>query len=431
MVYFAKQVFPYLAFFSTGFGIWLTQTQNIILTQVYLAIVFIIAILALLTKKFKLLHLPPFFWFLIASIPGTALYIFYTNDIFTPLRQYLVISIGWIAIWYFFFLNKFSPEIIFRIYLRSAFFASIFAIFQQIFYLIDIPFLYDSRWLFIGASEYTNQGVFLRTPSVFTEPSYFGIFLIPAIYFSFLRLSGKFNTLSVKYSIIFIIAVICTFSTLSFIGVALAGIFAYKPELHKLKLAPRSIFLMSLLAVSMIYAAINIPAVSSRIQGIPLAISGELTGEENISLLVNGINLGIALEAFNSSPIIGHGLGSYRTISEDILYEKFGSSEFLFNRLMTMEDNLALADGGMMYFRLPVEIGIFGCLVIFWFLFINVRTPKLLLHKHIGIASLLFVMCYFLRSGQIFRFELIYFFSLYLLIFSKSFKDLYNLNKLK
>ena len=424
MTLFVKRFFPYFGFTTTAIAFYVAS-QQVILTQVLIAFVFSIAVLALALNKYRLKFLPSFFWFYIATIPGTFFYIIYANDFYTPLRQYISIYMGLVAIWYYFFLNNYSPEAIFKPYIRIALIAAIFGIFQEIFYLLNLPLLYDSRWFFIGAAEYTSDGIFLRTPSIFTEPSYYGIFLIPAVYFSFLSLAGKSTAINFKYSIIFLTAISFTFSSLTYVSVCIVGITAFRPDLSKLKVDLRSLLLIIILASIMVYALTSIPAISSRILGVPLAISGEFTGEENVSLLVNGINLKITIEGFLSNPIFGNDLGTYRVLADDILYDTFSSNELVYNRLMTMEDNLSLSDGGMMYYRLPLEIGIFGCAVFFWVLFFNITKPTLDLHRHIGIASLLFVICYGLRSGQIFRFELLFFLSLYLLIFSNFYKKFF------
>ena len=425
MLFFSRNIFPYICFSASAVGLFI-GTQQINLSQLAMAFVFVITIAAITLDNFSFKQVQPIKWFLLATLPGTLILVFSNSELYVPIRQYLVIFIAWMSVSFFFYLKKFSPIEIFKVYIKIALIFSIYGIFQQIFYLLNVPFLYDSRWLFIGAAEYTYQGIFLRTPSVFTEPSYFGIFLMPAVYFSFLRIGKKYFSFNLFVSYIFIFASLLTFSTWTYVGLFLSVMIAFKPNLSQIKLAPRNIFFLTFFLFGLISTIFSIPAISSRVLLIPQVLSGDLTGDENISLLVVGMNMAITIEAFFQNPLFGTGLGSYRLISKDILEQLFSSNTYLYNALMAMEDNLMLADGGLMYFRLPVELGIFGCLIIFWFLFININIPSNQLHKHIGIASMIFILVYSLRSGQIFRFEFIYFLSLYLLVFSKSYNYLGN-----
>ena len=301
MIFFAKNIFPYLAFSSSAIGLWVGQ-QQINLTQAAMAVVFVISLLAICFRRFRLKDMPPYFWFFLATIPGTAAYIFSTNDFFTPIRQYIVISIGWISVWYFFFLNKFNPKVIFNFYLNIALIAAYFGILQQIGFILGLEYLYDFRWLLIGAADFTFTENFLRVPSFFTEPSYFGLFLLPAIYFSILRFNDSYREMTYFNCSIFITAAIFTFSTLTFIGILISAIFAIASKITGIRFAPRNFFLAGIISFLAFLAVINIPAISSRILEIPQVIAGDFSGEENISLLVNGINLLIAYEAFFYKP---------------------------------------------------------------------------------------------------------------------------------
>ena len=53
------------------------------------------------------------------------------------------------------FLNKFNPKVIFNFYLNIALIAAYFGILQQIGFILGLEYLYDFRWLFIGAADFT------------------------------------------------------------------------------------------------------------------------------------------------------------------------------------------------------------------------------------------------------------------------------------
>lgn len=421
MIFFTRNLFPYLCFSSSAIGI-IIGIQQVNLTQLTMAFVFCISVLAFTLGKFKTSNILPFWWFLLASLPGTAVLIL-KGQFYIPLRQYLVILIGWLAISFFFYIRRYVPTQIFGIYLKSALIFSIYGILQQIAYILDISFLYDSRWLFIGASEYTTQGPFLRVPSFFTEPSYFGLFLLPAVYFSFLSIGSKLKAISVSNSWVFITACIFTFSTWTFLGLLITAIIAFKPSLDNIKISFWNLILLLFIFLFLAYAVISIPVINSRLVGIPEIFNSGITGDENISLLTVGINLQITIESFLQNSLFGSGLGSYRLVSEEYLGDLFGSNSSLYSYLTSNKEMLMLADGGMMYFRLPVEIGIFGCAILFYFLIRNFRKIENPIHHHIGIASAIFIVGFSLRSGQIFRFELLYFVALCLLIYSKKFNS--------
>ena len=91
-------------------------------------------------------------------------------------------------------------------------------------------------------------GKLLRVPSFFTEPSYFGLFLLPAIYFSILRFNDSYREMTYFNCSIFITAAIFTFSTLTYVGILISAIFAIASKITGIRFAPRNFFLAGIIS---------------------------------------------------------------------------------------------------------------------------------------------------------------------------------------
>lgn len=352
-------------------------------------------------------------WFMLASLPATLLYWLRGGPPLVPVTQYVGIAVCWIAAWTLFRHLRYSPSRIFAIYLRCAQVAAIVGIYQQMTYLMGIPALYDIRWLTIGAASLDFAGPFMRVHSLFTEPSYFAAFLMPALYFSILRLSGASRVLSVPSSALFIAALLCTFSTIGYIGLALCVVFSLRMSLRNLALA-------ALMLAGLLLVAGSSPAISSRMQSIPSALQSDLQGDENLSALINGVNLSLATSMINDRPYTGLGLGAYRVYSLEYLEQFLAGNSVLVERLNAMMDELTLADGGSMYLRLPTEIGLLGCGILAWLIHRGRRSGIPRSQRNIAKAALLFIVVFSIRSGQLIRFDLVFFFALYSLIWFRT-----------
>lgn len=399
--------FPPIAFLGTAIG-FVVEEWRLNLTLLVVCISFVVIFISGEFKEIKFNNLKIFRWFLIASLPGLFVNLYIGNNPFLPLTQIIGITIFWLTVLMIFSYSEFSLTSTFSIYLYSAKIAAFVGIMQQCAYQIELPYFWDLRWVLIGAAEPTISGDFLRVSSFFTEPSYFAVFLMPALYFSILRLTNSSQLLSYFSSFIFIIALINTFSAIGYIGLFLCLVTA-------IKFSVRTIIVPAAVIIALISIGLASSEISSRFSKNAILNSSELSAKENISVLNNLVNFNISGNMFNDHPIFGVGLGAYRTHSLDYL-ERLNFTELDSADLPSdILENLTLADGGSMYLRLLPELGIMGLLLFFYPLF-NAKRNKLVGNeRYISNAALLFLLIYSIRSGQLIRFELIYFSALYAL----------------
>lgn len=404
----------YVALLGTAIG------SNVNEQQINLSLVVILFYFTIEMINGRIFKLPssvlsPYFYYLLVTIPGTFYYLFSGFSILIPLQQYVGVFVFWMVAWSIFRAEKFSSEKIFELYLRCAKLAACTGIFQQVSYILEIEAFYDLRWLLIGVGDIDISGSFLRTYSLFTEPSYFAAFLMPALYFSILRITGKSKIIGMNFSFIFIVSILCTFSAIGYIGFTLCVIFGAKVSFRS---AMTSIVIVAiLLGVGSIS-----PTISSRFFSILDVFNVGLKGEENLSVFVNAINFNISKAMLFDNPIFGLGIGSYRVYSMVYLESFVAGDPNLISRVKDAPELFTLTDGGSMYLRLPVEIGIAGCLL---FIYLMYRGDRKLVNAqdiHIFKASLLFIIVFALRSGQLVRFDFIFFCSLCSLIWIKNYK---------
>lgn len=402
----------YVALLGTAIGSTLNE-QQINLSLLVILFWFTIEIITGGILKIPGSVMSPYFYFVLATIPGSAYYLFRDFSVLIPLKQYVGVFVFWIVAWSIFRYQKYSSEKIFALYLRCAKWAACIGIFQQISYLLEIEVFYDLRWLLIGVGDIDISGSFLRAYSLFTEPSYFAAFLMPALYFSILRITGKSKIISMSFSLIFIASILCTFSTIGYIGFALCAISGSKINFRS------SVTSIVIILILLSVASMS-PTISSRVFSILDVLDFGLKGEENLSVFVNALNLNISRAMLLDNPIFGLGIGSYRVYSMGYLESFVVGDSNLISKVKDAPELFTLTDGGSMYLRLPAEIGIAGCLLFIYLMYRSSRKLNNVQDIHIAKAALLFIIVFALRSGQLVRFDFIFFCSLYSLIWIKN-----------
>ena len=407
----------YISLLGTAIGSMLSGQQ---VTLSLLVVIFAFALTLAFGDLSKLPYkaTSPYLWFVLATAPGTILYLLRGSPVLVPMQQFVGVLVFWIVVLNIFRYQGYSPDRIFIMYLRCAKLAACIGIAQQIAFFLDVEILYDLRWVLIGVGNLDASSWYLRVHSLFTEPSYFATFLMPVLYFSILRLIGSSKFLGLGWSVLFIVAILFTFSAIGYIGFILCVLLA-------LRLSFRSVFIGVIVLVALISAARASPEISSRLLALSNIITGGIAGDENLSALVNALNLNITINMLSDYPVFGLGLGSYRVYSIPYLEGFVAGDEMLMARVKDQLEQLTLADGGSMYLRLPVELGIAGCLIFITFMLRGRSQQVSAHHRHIARAASLFIIVFSLRSGQLVRFDLIFFCVLYSLIWVKnlSFSD--------
>ena len=405
---FMVHLLPYIAFLGTAVAT-IVQGQQLNLALSTMVLALLLSVTVDKIGRLPLARLAPLGWFFLATLPGTLLFAASGGPLAVPAAQYVGLALVWLVVWNLFRHLRYSPEAIFNLYLQCATVAAAVAVMQQVAYVAGIEPLYDLHWLLPGAAELDYAGPFLRVPSVFTEPSYVAAFLTPALYLSVLRLTGHSRLLGQGRSVLFIAALLCTFSTIGYIGLALCTVFA-------LRLSPRNLLLGAVLLAGLFAIGSSNPALTARLTAIPNALQSDLQGDENLSALINGLNLAIATQMLEDRPISGTGLGAYRVYSLDYLESFLAGNEVLIERVNAMMEQLTLADGGSMYLRLSTELGLAGLLLMAWLVRRHLRPADSPARADMARAALLYMIVFSIRSGQLVRFEFVFFCALFALL---------------
>jgi multisubunit Na+/H+ antiporter MnhF subunit len=408
MRFFSLRFFPFLAFLGTAVGgIFNGQQLNISILTVALA--FIFSLSAFGENQYKSLFFKPYFIFVVISFPGFIFYLFRQDPLYIPIVQYVGFFVVFGTACLFIRNARFSAPVVFDVYLKCAVISAYCAIVQQAGYLLGIEPLYDWRALLTGAAELTSTGPFLRAPSLFTEPSYFAVFLIPAAYSALVSLNGSQQILSKYQSILIIIAITFSFSAIGYIGVILCVVAAFRVKVF-------NIIFAALVIVLIYFVSINNIEISSRMGSIFDIFDLNINGRENYSALLNKVNLLITGMMFVDRPIFGAGLGGYRVYSSEYLNVIVAENPALRFMLNESLSSITLGDGGSMYLRYASELGAFGILFLGVILIKNWNSNVSSLDRHISTAAILFVVVFSVRSGQIIRFDIAFFLALLCLI---------------
>lgn len=402
------RLLPFLAFLGTAVGA-VFSGQQVNLSLMAVLLVMVLSVGTGCFSPMPLDHLKPLMWFFAATLPGTVLYGLRGAPVGVPLMQYGGMLVCWMVVWRLFRYADNAPEHIFKLYLMCATASAAVAVCQQAAFQFRIELLYDLHWLLPGGAELDFAGPFVRVPSLFSEPSYFAAFLIPALYLSVRRLTGNSTTLGMGRSVLFISALMCTFSTIGYFGLLLCVLFA-------LRLSVRNLMLGALLVGLLVAVAASNPALVSRLSSIPSALQSDLQGDENLSALINGLNLAIASGMLGDRPLAGTGLGAYRIYSMDYLESFLAGNDVLIGRVNEMLEQLTLADGGSMYLRLSTEMGLLGMAWIGLMVWRHWRATLPDAHREIATASALFILVFSIRSGQLVRFDIMFFCALFALV---------------
>jgi len=206
---------------------------------------------------------------------------------------------------------------------------------------------------------------------------------------------------------------LCTFSAIGYIGLIMCIFFATRLNFRNVFISVVAVFiLLSVASVS--------PVISARFLSISDVISVGLVGDENLSVFVNVLNLNITKSMLLDYPIFGLGIGSYRVYSIPYLETFIAGDVNLINRVEDQLELFTLTDGGAMYLRLLAELGIAGCVLFFFLMLRGGREQIPRQHLDIAKAALLFIVVFSLRSGQLIRFDFIFFCALYSLIWMQN-----------
>jgi hypothetical protein len=339
--------------------------------------------------------------FLICLLLGTA-------DSISFLKQILGVSVS--ILYYYNIVSHYGTEKVMKLYCNVAFVFACYGVMQEILGLINVPVLVEFDWLVSGMKNEKVLGLFQRCIGFCSEPSFFGMLLLPAFYFAVKRMLGDKEIYSLQKAIVVIVALVCTFSSISYIGAFLAIFLVFnkkfeKYKQNKLKFAGVISGSVLLIGVLCFLAYSFIPEFNMRIDDTFLALRDvKNLNRVNLSSYALISNLHISINMFLKTFGIGVGWGSY-----GVNYERFSDS---LDRNCWMY-GINSEDANSMTFRLIGELGVFA-LIIFLYLFkIRKKTPEQ--NEDISNAMLLTLLIKFIRLGSYVFGGVMFFFCVYFL----------------
>ena len=295
-------------------------------------------------------------------------------------------------------INKYEIDKLFKIYLRIALIVAVIGICQEISYLVGFKSGYDysdiiSKWAFM-----TNTGGMLRVNSIFMEPSHFAISMAPAFFVSLLSISRK-HPLYLKTkvgrmgSIIVVISYILTFSAVAYLAILISLVLIFF-NVRKLR------YLLLVVIPVVIYAAYAyMPEIRMRVDDtIGVATGSTKAAESHLSVYAFVSNAFVAYKSFIDNPLFGRGLGSH-PISYDEFIRSGASGGFW------QEDypEANKKDAGSLLLRVTSEAGLFGIIVVLYFVFkCRVKTSDSKNLRIISNAIFVMFMIQLLRQGHYF-----------------------------
>jgi hypothetical protein len=296
---------------------------------------------------------------------GFGLYKTLGGILFSATTYYLVFRIA-----------EFNVAMLFRYYLRFAFWISIFGIAQELLALSGIP-------LFFGATAKAVGGTIYRVSATSGEPYFLSTVLLPAlIYYAYIflgpmvtrqyRLSGdqlKLAIISTCFAL--------TFSTagffVMFLGVLLMTIDKARLEGWGLRILYFPIAAFGIYTLSTFLAEKD-TNYRNRVNDSLLVINSSPSTQElnnlNSSSFSLTSNYYILRESFAENPIFGTGIGTYENIYDKFFDKIFGESF----RLKYLDQNSK--DGNSMFIRMLAETGIWGMGLFLFFIFRNSAFRK-------------------------------------------------------
>lgn len=304
------------------------------------------------------------------------------SNIILLLKQLIIIPFVAFTIWIFFRVNKNDIQYIINLYLKITFAVCIIGIFQELSFLVGFKYGYDFSYFKIGEQISIAGNYLMRVTSVCSEPSCLGG-AIPAFYISLN--SYLTNNKQVSNKLYFFVITIClllTYSTVVYLGMVLSLFLILVWNYKLIKIRNFVIFA----CISVLLASFGFYSISGRIDGLfkkinienlNTAISENVNNEKEIKTkeLQNSQKIHInrssyyliwhfktAFESFKEHPFFGTGLGSYF-----IIFQKY-NEQFHYDKTVPVSNS---KDGNSLFIRVMGELGIFGLMFLFLFVFSN------------------------------------------------------------
>jgi hypothetical protein len=255
--------------------------------------------------------------------------------------------------------NKYDIRNLFKVYLNLAFIVGLIGLFQQCSYLLGFEPGYDFSYIFPSWKLVATETGLLRVNSIMPEPATFCTSMMPAVFTAIVSFSGAGSKLLTRpKSVVIICSVLLSFSLVGYIGIAFSILLLFYNLQRKRYLVLCSI----LIAAFTLVAYQTIDDVRVRVDdSIDILTGSKLPTEVNLSTFTFVTNANITYHSFKDNPVFGTGLGS-----RSICFDRY------IGNIIAPEDYylavLNLQDGNSLFLRLVSEVGLFGLIVVIFFI---------------------------------------------------------------
>lgn len=354
---------------------------------------------------------------------------------FPMLKQMLGITYSSLAYFALFKFTDFNLQKLFNIYLRAAFWVSVWGVAEEVMRLLrfDLRFGVGPVKTVLKAIGFSNMwdnykpvsvGLY-RVYSIMGEPYFLAVALIPAMYYYLNCMLGPKTIRNWKYKWEFLVVLLCyllTFSSAGYIGLVLSvGLVAVNRGLFNLR--KTGIIFIPLLFLIIIPRLNDFRKLFFELQvrvddTIKAFISkGNMSKQEmaklNSSTFALYSNFLIAGKSFEEYPVTGAGLGSH-----EISYERY-FDQFLDKRFKIMYGKFNTKDANSLFIRFLSEGGIVGLTLLFvaifsFFVFTRgINVPELAMLTVMNQGVFIMMLVRLLRTGNYIGQGFYFFFFLY------------------
>lgn len=309
----------------------------------------------------------------------------------------LIIQLGSILFCYIAYstiLSNYTIEQIFAMYFKYATFIAIVGVIEEFVGIFNLGTLTKVPGLFIYTKyDYRVLG-FVKLASLCREPSFLGYILAPAIciilcYYISPELIVKSSSIfknKIAFTFI-IIAYICTFSGVAYLGAFIMILFLWLKKGVNLKKIILPVIFVGLAT----FSYVKIPDIQIRINDT-LRIFSDNTVQSssvNLSTYTYYANYSVVQKTIKNTYGLGTGLGSYQ-----LDYERYKPSDWNGSGMYLNSED---ANSGFM--RILAEIGVIGIILVFYFLI--KCYPKGIGSRHgYSIAILCLILMFLIRQGN-------------------------------
>jgi len=385
--------------------------------EFYLGYIFIIFFLVVYIWRYRGMRINSnFIIILIILTIFSLINVYLGNDtVFLLAKTISGILITGIAYYILIKINNYDINKLFKIYLRIALVVAAIGIFQEFSYLIGFRMGYDYKWMpLLVKWEYGQAGgetiKMLRINSIFMEPAHFAISMAPAFLVCLADVfkKSKFSFKEKWASMIIITSYVLTFSAVAYMAIFISILLLIYSK------GKRYLLLTAIIMPILGFAAYRFsPDIRMRADAaIEVASRLRMPPDTHCSVYSVVSNSFVAFKSFINNPLFGHGLGSH-----PVSYDKFIRSGAPWGFWQSNYPEANKGDASALFLRLLSETGLFGIIVVFYFIFrfrlkMNIGNNLQIINNAIFVLLIL----HLLRQGHyfyngLFFFVWVYYFS--------------------